>query len=601
MLLHSVLPCSLSSSAGAFAAPKEEPVQVQSVQFIGMEAPKTAEEKAQMYSKASVEVTYTDGTKQVFPLHYETLYKPGDVIGGKTAGVTTDVYGHIFTKSDGTPYVTQAPDINTLISVPGMPEDTYYMVTHQESMPKSETGGRLPSNMLLNTVKQDKQTGKLTVTDTNPIDFSSVHGVLSPCAGSLSPWNTHLGSEESEPDARAHEANPGKSTATDFARSYYNNPQMIGNPYYYGHVPEVSVKADGSVHVVKHYSMGRMAFERVKVLPDQRTVLYGVDSNPGGLFMYVADHAGDLSAGTLYAAKWHQTGTDNGGAADLEWISLGHAADKEIERMADTLKFSDIFEATNDPAVGQAGGYTRVRTAGNGKKDEWLKVKPGMEKAAAFLETHRYAAYLGATVELNKMEGIDFNEQDNKAYFAISYLENTMTENPGAPADDIHLPKISAGGVFELAFDHNMKSSDGKKIHSKYVPSKVSGLVMGEDLSTPDPDGNQANVDKIANPDNVVYSPQLRTLFIAEDSDLHENNFTWAYNIDTKKLSRIASVPTGGEATGLQSLDNLGGFRYLMLNAQHPGYVGYLAGMPTVTQDSGEKKDKNTGKDSAGK
>ncbi|GAA3334380.1 hypothetical protein GCM10020331_102110 [Ectobacillus funiculus] len=77
------------------------------------------------------------------------------------------------------------------------------------------------------------------------------------------------------------------------------------------------------------------------------------------------------------------------------------------------------------------------------KKVEWLKVKLGMEKkAAAFLETHRYAAYVGATVEFNKMEGLDFNEKkDNKAYVAISYQENTMLAEPTAPADDIQLPK----------------------------------------------------------------------------------------------------------------------------------------------------------------
>ena len=44
------------------------------------------------------------------------------------------------------------------------------------------------------------------------------------------------------------------------------------------------------------------------------------------LTMFVADAAGDLSAGTLYAARFYQT--SNGsllGAADVEWISLGHA------------------------------------------------------------------------------------------------------------------------------------------------------------------------------------------------------------------------------------------------------------------------------------
>jgi hypothetical protein len=34
------------------------------------------------------------------------------------------------------------------------------------------------------------------------IDMSGVRGLWIPCAGSLSPWNTHLGSMEYEPDAR---------------------------------------------------------------------------------------------------------------------------------------------------------------------------------------------------------------------------------------------------------------------------------------------------------------------------------------------------------------------------------------------------------------
>jgi len=62
--------------------------------------------------------------------------------------------------------------------------------------------------------------------------------------------------------------------------------------------------------------------------------------------------------------------------------------------LADKTKFSDIFDATDDAVIGKAEGYKAIKTAGNGGKVEWVKVKPGMETAAAFLETHRYAAYL---------------------------------------------------------------------------------------------------------------------------------------------------------------------------------------------------------------
>ena len=82
---------------------------------------------------------------------------------------------------------------------------------------------------------------------------------------------------------------------------------------------------------------------------------------------------------------------------------------------------------------------------------------------------------------------------------------------------------------------------------------------------------NTASVDKVTNPDNLKFSEKLRTLYIGEDSGMHVNNFLWAYNVDTKKLSRILSVPAGAESTGLQAVDNLNGFAYIMSNFQHAG------------------------------
>ena len=41
--------------------------------------------------------------------------------------------------------------------------------------------------------------------------------------------------------------------------------------------------------------------------------------------MFIADRPADLSAGTLYAAKWVQTDGNNFGSAKIEWIKLGHA------------------------------------------------------------------------------------------------------------------------------------------------------------------------------------------------------------------------------------------------------------------------------------
>jgi len=99
-----------------------------------------------------------------------------------------------------------------------------------------------------------------------------------------------------------------------------------------------------------------------------------------------------------------------------------------------------------------------------------------------------------------------------------------------------------------------------------FAPSEL----LGEEIE-PDSVGNTCNPEKIANTDNIFFSEKMRTLFIGEDSGTHTNNFVWAYNIDTKKLSRILSVAAGGESTGLQVIDDLNGYGYIMSNAQHIG------------------------------
>jgi hypothetical protein len=66
-------------------------------------------------------------------------------------------------------------------------------------------------------------------------------------------------------------------------------------------------------------------------MPDERTVYFGHDGTDRVLSKFVANEAGDLSAGTLYAAKVTQTGDPNGEYTfELEWIELGSATNDEI-------------------------------------------------------------------------------------------------------------------------------------------------------------------------------------------------------------------------------------------------------------------------------
>jgi hypothetical protein len=107
-------------------------------------------------------------------------------------------------------------------------------------------------------------------------------------------------------------------------------------PYNYGLATEVKVYENGKTKVVKHYAMGRLANELAHVMPDGRTVYKGNDGRDVILAMFVADRRGDLSKGTLYAAKLNQLDGANGGTFDLKWIKLGHASDHEVQAMVDS-------------------------------------------------------------------------------------------------------------------------------------------------------------------------------------------------------------------------------------------------------------------------
>jgi uncharacterized protein len=52
-----------------------------------------------------------------------------------------------------------------------------------------------------------------------------------------------------------------------------------------------------------------------------------------------------------------------------------------------------------------------------------------MQKAAAFLETRRYAAYVGATTEINRSEGITLDASRRVMYFALTSVSNGMENN----------------------------------------------------------------------------------------------------------------------------------------------------------------------------
>ena len=562
-------------------------LSIKSVEFTSTPAPTTADEMAKTYSRSAVKITYRDGRVEEKPLAYNVLFSVKDPIAEANgqkhpAGQVYNYKMEPLIDPMGNPVVAETPDANSLLNIDGK----LFLVTHYEydwilsdgSTAWTAPGWytRSPMSMTLSHISQGSD-GQLTATKVRPIDFSGVNGLWIPCFGSQTPWNTHLGSEEDYDliynplDSK----NYGATTAGLKAlRDQYFKGEREANPYHYGIIPEVTVKADGATSVVKHYAMSRGTWEQAKLMPDGRTAYLGDDGAHVQMTMFVADKYGDLSAGTVYTAKWNQTSDQNGGSADLTWNKLGHATNAEIKALADTLTFKDIFNAVA-PGNGQCpSGYQRIRAGSTA--DECLALKPGMEKAAAFLETRRYTALLGGTTEWTKMEGIAVNAKDRKLYMAMSRIESSMRSDPTEPADHIKLPENKAGATYTLDLKGGISDSQGKPIDSEWVAVKmyVEPKLLGKPMAA-DARGNTADVNSIANTDNLFFSEKMRTLIIGEDSGMHVNNFIWAYNVDTQQLSRILTVTAGAETNGLQVVENLNGHAYIMANSQHWGdFIG---------------------------
>jgi len=566
-----------SSLAGlplaAEAMPMHGPVRYQ---FGAMPAPSLADPAQMAETYVASTLTKTIGRHaETYALGYETFFLTGDTVPCAEGGtILAGGYYNInnapivdTTSPDQRQFFSDCPDGMSLLTLPGARSRRrgcrrVFAVVQFEYATKNVAGasmyGRLPSPIAVLALDQDERTGQLTLESYSNVDTSGVHGLWITCGASRSPWNTHLSSEEYEPDAVTI---AGNAQFKAFSQNLYGDP-AAANPYHYGHLPEVTVHPNGTGSIRKHYCMGRISHELVEVMPDERTVLMGDDATNGGLFMFIADRARVLSAGTLYVAKWLQKTAANGGSADIQWIRLGHATSDEIKALADTQTAADIVDVkTSDPSD---PAYTKIPFGG---KTQWVKFVPGQEKAAAFLETHRYAAYKGGSLGFTKMEGTTVNARDKIAYSAISYVQAAMTNGSGG----ISIQGPLAGMVYAWKLDGGQSDDTGARIHSQWVPVSGSPLLLGEDLATPDALGNLSNADKIANPDNLKFSEAMRTLFIGEDSGRHVNNFLWAYNVDTRQLSRILSCPAGAESTGLHAVDDVNGFSYIMSNFQHPG------------------------------
>lgn len=548
--------------SAAEAAPAATPSPLV-LEIEGLAAPSTPEEKQRVRVAEGLKL---GGVRA--PLRYQALMRSGDLIGGKPYGLIVDVAGQPVLDDQGKPVDCGGADFTGLLQAHG----ALFLTQHVECVPAA---------LYLTKLTQEAD-GTLRPVSTAPVDESGVSGAINHCAGQITPWGTHLASEEYETDARTVAADgsiPKDDYGWRYMARYLRKPLAEVDPYDYGWIPELTVTdAQGSTRLVKHYAMGRFSHELALVLPDERTVYLSDDGAGGGLFLFVADKARELSSGRLFAARWQQ-GAD--ATAALSWIDLGHTTDAEIAKAVvdGRTRFEDLFDAAPPVAGACPAGLSSIRTMTG---TECLRVKAGKELLASRLETRRYAALLGATTELNKGEGLTWDPGRQAVYFATSTVGGGMLAgdpkgDAGGP-DHLRLAKNDCGAVWAL--ETSSPASEVEKLAgSRLGASRAKVVVQGRERSYADVPGmerNSCDVDAIANPDNLAFIPEADLLIVAEDSRRHENMVLWAIHMGTGVHTRLLTAPWGGELTGTAWFPDVGGRGYLTVTVQHPFRADFL-------------------------
>ncbi|MGI9499602.1 MAG: alkaline phosphatase PhoX [Geminicoccaceae bacterium] len=445
-----------------------------------------------------VKVPETDDEKQSFSSalgQYQILAQEGDEATASALGAIIAIDGTVIKQSND-------PDFNAFIPTSADGREGY-LFTNWEDRP----GGM--SRMHL--TKAADGSWQIGVRGVEMLDFSSVNGTWVNCFGSVSPWNTPLTSEELYFKDTAH-WNDEDFEDHDGVAALARYLGRFPNPYDQGYIVEIKRPVDTPAPV-KHFSMGRFSHENSVIMPDGKTAYLTDDGIDVVFFKFIADAAGDLSSGTLYAAKVTQDeGNDPATTGfGVEWIELAHGDNATIEGWID--EYDGVTTADySDGSTNYISDEEIVAWAAGLAADDRV----------AFLESRKAAAAKGATAEFMKMEGIMINH-DRAAdgsvpfmYMAMSSISKGMSDEEG----DIQLSKNICGVVYQMPLEA------GYDVTTMTPAVAGFGYDGGAEV-------NQCATGGISNPDNLLVLDDGRVL-IGEDTGNHENNMLWVWNPDAR-------------------------------------------------------------------
>lgn len=187
-------------------------------------------------------------------------------------------------------------------------------VNHRSTLPHAQIGDGGGATVM--EVFRDTVDGWKVVGYPHAIDFGSVGGTMNNSLGAITPWGTVLLSEEIEPQSSLA-PNPQDSSRRLFADSTLH----MGRPAWMNHGWMVEVNPQTRKVLGKRWAMGRFMHKGCLAMADSKTVYMADNQAPGILFKFVADTAGNLRTGQLYA--WRAQADSLG----RHWVTIQRGRD----------------------------------------------------------------------------------------------------------------------------------------------------------------------------------------------------------------------------------------------------------------------------------
>ncbi|MGB7288030.1 MAG: alkaline phosphatase PhoX [Salaquimonas sp.] len=467
---------------------------------------------------------------------YVTFAKAGEKMG------SGEVLGGVYDTSGNLMFVSNTPDFNGFIPTG---DNSAYLYTGWEG--GGREGASTVSRLTLNKIDGKWQAD---LSKSRNVDLSGIAGGNVLCSGVVTPWGTPLLAEEyffyntavwNHPDNHDEDERASFQKGNDI--NYIKPKSMskylgkMANPYRYGYLIEILDPASADAEKpVKQFATGRMSHETAAIMPDNKT-LYMTDddsavysdkkynSASGGVFFkFVADTAGDLSSGTLYAAKLAQDkeADPNKAGFDVSWIELGNGQNSDIGSWIaeyDGITTADYKDGeTNYISDDEIRAYAEAKLNKDMNGDG--KIAESADARAAFLESRRTAAAMGATNEWDKLEGVTSHE--NTVYVSASALSFTMDKSWGHKDWSTGVIDTSVGGDIALNAE-GCGATYVAQTGSDFNITRLEPHVVGKTME----DGS-CDPDLPANPDNIL-ALNNGTLLIGEDAGpkRHELDMLW--------------------------------------------------------------------------